>query len=199
MPYIATDMTQSSVGFILLSTLIVSSLSGLDVEDYISRGYTCSLAEQSGESWHQPGVERVCDDGVCSLCVKTGDGIKPWLVRKHDMDVEDYLRHGFVCALEFKDLSDSHTVCDDGLCVGCKKPQWSWTGARGEVERFLERGYKCFLVRDIPKYGLAEDVEVVCDDGDCFGCVKTGRSDRRAEELSVEEMLSLGYSCSVTR
>ena len=44
---------------------------GLDVEDWIARGYTCSLAEQGAASRHPgPGVELVCDDGVCSQCVK---------------------------------------------------------------------------------------------------------------------------------
>ena len=44
---------------------------GLDVEDWIARGYTCSLAEQGAASRNPgPGVELVCDDGVCSQCVK---------------------------------------------------------------------------------------------------------------------------------
>ena len=112
------------------------------------------------------------------------------------MDVEDYLRHGFVCSQEFRDLADARKVCDDGLCVGCKKPLW--TGGRGEVERFLELpGYKCFLVRDVPEYGLAPAVEVVCDDGECFGCIKT--AGRRDTARSVDEMVALGYTCSVTR
>ena len=46
---------------------------GLDVEDWIARGYTCSLAEQGAASRNPgPGVELVCDDGVCSQCVKVG-------------------------------------------------------------------------------------------------------------------------------
>ena len=182
---------------VLISTFIISSQAGLDVEDFISRGYTCSLADQTDTrgSPHQPGVETVCDDGVCSQCVKTGEGIQPWLLRNQHMEVEDYLRHGFVCSLEFRDLADAHKVCDDGLCVGCKKPLL--TGGRGEVERFLERGHKCFLVRDVPEYGLAPAVEVVCDDGECFGCIKTASSQETVR--SVEEMVAQGYTCTVTR
>ena len=182
---------------VLVSTLIVGSQAGLDVEDLISRGYTCSLADQAGGSsyQYQQGVETVCDDGVCSQCVKTGEGIKSWLLRNQHMDVEDYLKHGFVCSLEFRDLADANKVCDDGLCVGCKKPLL--TGGRGEVERLLERGYKCFLVRDVPEYGLAPAVEVVCDDGECFGCIHTPSSQETAR--SVDEMVALGYTCSVTR
>jgi len=169
-------------------------LAGLDVEDLISRGYTCSLADREGGD--QPGVEIVCDDGVCAQCVKTREGIKPWLVRNNHLDVEDYLKLGYVCSKEFLDSRDAQKVCDDGLCVGCKKPRW--TGGDGDVERFLERGFKCFLVRDVPEYGLAEGVEVVCDDGECFGCMKTGGSGKVEEApLTVDEMLSLGYTCSV--
>ena len=44
---------------------------GLDVEDWIARGYTCSLAEQGAASRNPgPGGELVCDDGICSQCVK---------------------------------------------------------------------------------------------------------------------------------
>ena len=179
----------------LITAFFVVSQAGLDVEDLISRGFTCSLADQTGGSQHQPGVETVCDDGVCSQCVKTGEGIKPWLLRNQHMDVEDYLRHGFVCSQEFRDLAEANKVCDDGLCVGCKKPLW--TGGRGEVEEFLERGYKCFLVRDVPEYGLAPAVEVVCDDGECFGCIKTAR--RQETARSVDDMVALGYTCSLTR
>ena len=186
---------QEIVTVFLISTFIVASQAGLDVEDLISRGYTFSLADQTGGRQNQPGVETVCDDGVCSQCVKTGEGIKPWLLRNQHMDVEDYLKHGFVCSLEFRDLADAHKVCDDGLCVGCKKPLWS--GGRGEVERYLERGYKCFLVRDVPQYGLAPAVEVICDDGECFGCIKTDT--RQQAPRSVDEMVALGYTCSVTR
>ena len=147
-------------------------------------------------------METVCDDGVCSKCIKTGEGIKPWLVRNRNMDVEDYLSLGYVCSLDYRDLVEAHTVCDDGLCVGCRKPQWSWTGGRGDVERYLEQGYRCFLVRDVPEYGLADSVEVVCDDGECFGCmkIKTRESGRRQERsLSVEEMVSQGYTCTRVR
>ena len=79
-------------------------------------------------------------------------------MKHHDMDPEDYLRHGFVCGEQFRDDRDAEQVCDDGHCVGCKKPFWS--GNRGDVDHFLEAGYKCFLVRDVPKYALAEGVEV---------------------------------------
>ena len=189
---------------LLLTSCPVLSLAGLDLEGLISLGYTCSLAERlAGEGPDMPGVETVCDDGVCSQCVKTAQGIKPWLVANHDLDVEDFLQHGFVCSLEFRDSREAHNVCDDGLCVGCMKPHRSLTGGQGDVERFLERGYKCFQVRDVPDYALADRVEVVCDDGECFGCMKTGGSgtvqDIEETPLSVDEMLSLGYTCSVKR
>ena len=29
------------------------------------------------------------------------------------------------------------------------------------MESYLEKGYKCFLVRDVPQYALREEVEVV--------------------------------------
>ena len=45
------------------------------------------------------------------------------------------------------------------------------TGGRGDVEHYLRRGFECFLVKDVPKYALTDDVEVVCDDGVCFGCM----------------------------
>ena len=45
------------------------------------------------------------------------------------------------------------------------------TGGRGEVKQHLRRGFECFLVNDVPKYALTDDVEVVCDDGVCFGCM----------------------------
>ena len=81
----------------LILSLIVSCDADLDLEDLISRGYTCSLADETGETRHQPGVETVCDDGVCSQCVKTGQGIKPWLVRNNHLDIElrvRDLKHG---------------------------------------------------------------------------------------------------------
>ena len=106
---------------ILECLLVVSCRADLDVEDLIARGYTCSLAESRVQNEiPKPGVEVVCDDGVCSQCVKTGDGVKPWMIRNRDLDPEDYLRHGFVCSQEFRHSPDAEDVCDDGLCVGCK-------------------------------------------------------------------------------
>ena len=182
---------------VLISTFIVASRAGLDVEDLISRGYTCSLADGRDGSPPQPGVETVCDDGVCSQCVKTGEGIQPWLLRNQHREVEDFLRDGFVCSIEFRDLAEASKVCEDGLCVGCKKPLW--TGGRGEVEQFLARGFHCFLVRDVPQYGLAPAVEVICEDGECFGCLNTNTASRQETAWSVDEMVGLGYTCSVTR
>ena len=113
-----------SLTTISLLLLVTCSLGSQDVEDLISRGYTCSLADLRAENEvsRKPGVETVCNDGVCSQCVKTGDmdSIKPWLVRHMDMDPEDYLRHGYVCSEEFRDHGDADRVCDDGHCVGCK-------------------------------------------------------------------------------
>ena len=101
--------------------MVMLCKAGLDVEDLIARGYTCSLADDRVQNEiPRPGVEVVCDDGVCSQCVKTGDGVRPWMVRNKEMDPEDYLRHGFVCSEEFRNSPDAEDVCDDGHCVGCK-------------------------------------------------------------------------------
>ena len=77
-----------------------------------------------------------------------------------------------------------------------------------DVERYLEKGYKCFLVRDVPQYALREEVEVVCDDGYCFGCVlgleETGEKQRYQQQQThqpqtLDEIMGLGYSCVLTR
>ena len=68
----------------------------------------------------RPGVEIVCDDGVCSQCVKTSEGARPWLLRHGEREPEDFLRDGFVCAEEFLEDSEAERVCDDSHCVGCK-------------------------------------------------------------------------------
>ena len=66
-------------------------------------------------------MEIVCDDGVCSQCVKTSEGVRPkaWMMRHGDREPEDFLRDGFVCAEEFLE-DEAERVCDDGHCVGCK-------------------------------------------------------------------------------
>ena len=66
----------------------------------------------------RPGVEVVCDDGVCSQCVRAGPG--PRLPRREDTEPEDWIMDGFVCAEELLEDSDAERVCDDGHCVGCK-------------------------------------------------------------------------------
>ena len=81
-----------------------------------------------------------------------------------------------------------------------------------DVERYLEKGYKCFLVRDVPQYALREEVEVVCDDGECFGCVpgqgeargkyREGQhyhNQQRHQPKTLGEMIGLGFSCVLTR
>ena len=114
-------MIGRTVFLILVFRTMSSSGGGMDVEDWISSGYTCSLADPGVETdQRRPGVEIVCDDGVCAQCVKTDDGVKPWLMKHSDLDPEDYLRHGFVCSEEFRDDRDAERVCDDGHCVGCK-------------------------------------------------------------------------------
>ena len=64
-------------------------------------------------------------------------------------------------------------------------------GYKFDVEDLMARGYKCFLIKDVPEYVLADDVEVVCDEGKCFGCVL--RSERQEERKSktVDEMKAL--------
>ena len=41
---------------------------------------------------------------------------------------------------------------------------------------------------------------MVCDDGECFGCIDHTDSNQqgRRQPLTVDEMLSLGYSCLLT-
>ena len=74
------------------------------------------------------------------------------------------------------------------------------------MERYLEKGYRCFLVRDVPQYALREEVEVVCDDGYCFGCVLEETKEnqhyqrqQRHQPKTLDEMMGLGYSCVLTR
>lgn len=133
--------------------------------------------------------------------MQTGEGVKPWMMRHgRDTEPEDLLRAGLVCSEQFRGSEDAVTACEDGLCVGCKKPHWS--GGRGEVEQLLGRGHTCFLVRDVPQYALAAHVEVVCEDGDCFGCVpRSGGEERRRQQRprTLEEMMGLGYTCVLTR
>ena len=78
-----------------------------------------------------------------------------------------------------------------------QKPLWS--GGRGDVEHYLRNGYRCFLVRDVPEYALADDVEVVCDDGDCFGCILRPGNKEEIKPKTVDEMVDLGYTCILTR
>ena len=58
----------------------------------------------------RPGVEILCDDGVCSQCVKTSEGARPWLLRHGEREPEDFLRDGFVCAEEFLEDSEAERV-----------------------------------------------------------------------------------------
>jgi len=171
---------------------------GEDVEDLIEKGYTCSLATANEEkSLNEfPGVRIVCDDGFCSKCVKTDEGVNV-LYKRDDIDVEDYLRDGFVCSEEAHNAPDAHAVCDDGVCFGCRKPVWR--GGRGDVEHYLALGFKCFLVNDVPQYALAENVNVVCDDGDCFGCLKIDQKKPIIKKLTLDQYLDQGYSCTITR
>ena len=72
-------------------------------------------------------------------------------------------------------------------------------GYRFDVEDFIARGYKCFLVQDVPEYALADDVEVICDDGNCFGCVLRSERKEKLKPKTVHEMKALGYRCVFTR
>lgn len=181
----------------ILAIIAVVSNAGVDVEDLIERGYTCALADRDvlTES-SEPGRRVVCDDGICSECIKT-DGVVSLLTKRRDVDVEDYLKDGYVCSEEAQDDPDADRVCDDGVCFGCRKPVLK--GGRGDVEDFLESGFKCFLVNGVPKYALADDVEVVCDDGDCFGCIQAKETLPKKKKKSLDEYLDLGYTCAITR
>ena len=76
---------------LFLHVLIVFTVNaGEDVEDLIEKGYTCSLATANEEKTLKefPGVRIVCDDGFCSKCVKTDEGIN--VLYKRD-DIDQYL------------------------------------------------------------------------------------------------------------
>ena len=90
-----------------------------DVEDLIAQGYTCSLADYPGRTdIPRPGVEIVCDDGICAKCIKNRGVTPSPTINKEDP--EDYLLDGFVCSEEFRNSPNAANVCDDGHCVGCK-------------------------------------------------------------------------------
>lgn len=183
------------VKLFILAIIVVVSNAGVDVEDLIERGYTCALADKDvfTES-SEPGRRVVCDDGICSECIKTDEGVS-LLNKRRDVDVEDYLKDGYVCSEEAKDDPDAGRVCDDGVCFGCRKSVLK--GGRGDVEDYLENGFQCFLVNGVPKYALSKYVEVVCDDGDCFGCIKA--RENVPKKTSLDEYLDLGYNCAITR
>ena len=89
-----------------------------DVEDLIAQGYTCSLADSSVPI-SRPGVEVVCDDGICSQCIRN-PRLRLEKISNKELDPEDYLKDRFVCSEEFRNSPDAVNVCDDGHCVGCK-------------------------------------------------------------------------------
>jgi len=181
----------------LLTVFLSICKAGPDVEDYIVKGYTCALADKDAAE-EVPGERIVCDDGICSKCVKTSDGIAPpYSKRRGDVDVEDYLKDGYICSKDAHDAEDAHNVCDDGVCYGCRKPMWS--GGRGDVEDLLALGYKCFLANDVPKYALAEGVEIVCEDADCFGCISESSNPRPVKLMTLDEYLIRDYSCTITK
>ena len=72
-------------------------------------------------------------------------------------------------------------------------------GYKFNVKDFIARGYKCVLVQDVPEYALADDVEVICDDGNCFGCVLRSERKEKLKPKTVDEMKALGYRCIFTR
>ena len=91
------------------------------------------------------------------------------------------------------------------IIISCSFQKPHWSGGKGDVEleRYLEKGYKCFLVLEVPKEALREEVEVLCDDGYCFGCIRGESRDRRNEKQrhspeTLADMASLGYSCVLT-
>eukprot|EP00092_Neocalanus_flemingeri_P024840 GFUD01026936.1.p1 GENE.GFUD01026936.1~~GFUD01026936.1.p1 ORF type:complete len:286 (+),score=91.58 GFUD01026936.1:210-1067(+) len=200
--------------FILTGLFIFSIVTlvnaDVDAEDLIARGYTCSLAAKDAEFGPADvGAEIVCDDGVCIECVQTAKKAKS-ILTEHD-DVEDYLKAGYVCSPASSTL-EGRMVCDDGVCYKCKKPVW--LGKSGDVEDYLERGHSCFLVNDVPKDALNANVVVICDDGDCFGCIEAddySEPPLQAKSLDVEEyavtkhfldeaedFLEDGYKCGLS-
>ena len=73
-----------------------------DVEDLIAQGYTCSLADYSGRTdIPKPGVEVVCDDGICAKCIKNRGVTPSPTINKEDP--EDYL-------LDLSALNNSKTL-----------------------------------------------------------------------------------------
>jgi hypothetical protein len=143
-------------------------------DGWLKDGYIC-LAKAN----NAVDVERVCDDGVCFGCRKIvweGD----------DDDTDDYG--------DDNDKDDDDNDKDDEEDDNHKEDD----GNNDEVEDYLESGFNCFLVNDVPIYGL-KDIKVVCDDLDCFGCIKVKEDSPRTKIKSLREYIKLGYTCTITK
>jgi len=186
-----------------------------DVEDLIARGYTCSRSSERTEFGSSvDGTRIICDDGLCFECVLTEKRPQSFL-QGADVDVEDYLKAGYTCTQDRAARTpQAGVVCDDGRCYRCTDQPLVSVGGRGDVEDYLEDDYTCFLMAGIPKEAFKDDVVVICDDGECFGCMNNvapvtqnaqGSSTDRYEQFAVtkrfideaEDLLE-DYNCGLT-
>lgn len=163
----------------------------LDVEDLIALGYSCSLTDSNVQNF-RPGVEIVCDDGICSECIKFGE---PGLGRQlgffkstTHLDVEDLIALGYACSsADCPDVQnfrpDVEFVCDDGICSQCIKIGEPVDGRNLgfyqsttdlDVDDLIALGFTCSLA-DTNVQNFRPGVEVVCDDGICSQCIKNPR------------------------
>ena len=111
---------------LFISSLVVTLCqAGRDAEDLIAKGYTCKLVDYN-QNYPRPGVEVICDDGICAWCVKTHNqrSIK-WTNRETELDAEDLIAQGYVCGPATSNFQTStsgvEVVCDDGHCAQCTR------------------------------------------------------------------------------
>ena len=110
----------------IASLMVMMCQADIDVEDLIEQGYSCSLTDSNVQNF-KPGVEIFCDDGICSVCIITGEpahGRKLGFFRSTThLDVEDLIALGYTCSLADSNVQQNfrrvEVVCDDGICSQC--------------------------------------------------------------------------------
>ena len=111
---------------LIASLMVMMCQADLDVEDFIAQGYSCSLADPNVQNF-KPGVEIVCDDGICSQCIKIGEPVDGrnlgFFKPTTHLDVEDLIAQGYTCSLADSKVQNFRpgfeVVCDDGVCSQC--------------------------------------------------------------------------------
>ena len=123
--YIDSIMRQQYL-LVIASLMVMMCQADLDVEDFIAQGYSCSLADPNVQNF-KPGVEIVCDDGICSQCIKIGEPVDGrnlgFFKPTTHLDVEDLIAQGYTCSLADSKVQNFRpgfeVVCDDGVCSQC--------------------------------------------------------------------------------